>query len=251
MSDHLGVLRSSVIHLADVASGLNTEQYSTRAYPSEWSIADTFSHLGSGAVIGQRRFDDEVAGRDGDPSFNQMVWDEWNAKEPTAQVHDALASDASLLKSLETSTEEERQAFHFMMGPFEFDFGGFLGLRLGEHALHTWDVEVMLDPSVTLSNEVANAILDRIQFVVQRSGKSAGETKELRLRTLEPVRDFTLAIDLDSVKLVPTSHGETVDLELSADALVRAIYGRLDLEHCPASLQGPALDTLRQTFPGF
>lgn len=251
MSNHLPILQSSVNHLADVASRLTPEQYSARAYASEWTIADTLSHVGSGAVIGQRRFVDEVAGRDGDPSFNQTVWDAWNAKDPSSQVHDALASDASLMETLESSSDDERQAFHFMMGPFAFDFGGFVALRLGEHVLHTWDVEVMLDPSATLSNEAANAILERIQFIVQRTGKSAGEKKNLRLRTLEPVRDFTLVVDLDSVDLVPASHGESVDLELSADALVRVIYGRLDPEHCPAGLHGPALDTLRETFPGF
>ena len=251
MSDHLQLLGSSVNHLADVASRLTAEHYSDRAYPSEWSIADTFSHLGSGAVIGQRRFEDEVAGRDNDPSFNQTVWDAWNAKDPSAQVHDALASDASLLEVLETSSEEERQAFHFTLGPFSFDFGGLVGLRLGEHVLHTWDVEVVLNPSATLANEAANAILDRIQFVVQRTGKSSGESKELRLRTLEPLRDFSLVVDLDSVNLLPASHDGSVDLELSAEALVRAIYGRLDLEHCPTELHGPALETLRQTFPGF
>ncbi len=251
MSDHLPILRRSVNHLADVASRLSPEDYGARAYPSEWSIADTFSHLGSGAVIGRRRFEDQVAGRDSDPSFNQTVWDSWNAKDRSAQVDDALASDASLMEVLESSSEDERQSFHFAMGPFSFDFGGFVGLRLGEHVLHTWDIEVTLDPSVTLSNEAANAILDRVQFVVQRTGTSLGEQKQLRLRTFEPQRDWTLVVDLDSVDLISATHGESVDLEVSAEALVRLIYGRLDFEHCPAKLDGPVLDALRQTFPGF
>ena len=36
----------------------------SRAYPSEWTIADVLSHVGSGAVIMQRRLDDSLAGRD-------------------------------------------------------------------------------------------------------------------------------------------------------------------------------------------
>ncbi|HQT99778.1 MAG TPA: maleylpyruvate isomerase N-terminal domain-containing protein [Acidimicrobiales bacterium] len=251
MNDHLPILRRSTLRLADVASRLSSVRYRERAYPREWSIADTFSHLGSGAVIGQRRFEDEVAGREGDPLFNQTVWDAWNAKDPVAQVHDALASDAALVAALENATNDERRAFHFQMGPFSFDFSGFVGLRLGEHVLHTWDVEVVLDPSATLPNDAANAILDHVQFVVQRTGQSLGEAKELRLRTLEPVRDFTLVADGTAVNLVPASHHEAIDLELSAEALVRAIYGRLDDEHCPPELHGPALETLRHTFPGF
>ena len=33
------------------------------------------------------------------------------------------------------------------MGPMQFDFGGLVGLRLNEHTLHTWDIEVVDDPS--------------------------------------------------------------------------------------------------------
>ena len=146
MSDRLRVLGDSVEHLRDVASKIDPSDYTSRAYPSEWSIADTFSHLGSGAVIGQRRFEDSLAQRESDPAFNTSVWDEWNAKDPSAQVADSLASDASLLSTLEASTDEQRSDFHTSMGPFEFDFDGIVGLRLGEHVLHTWDIEVTKQP---------------------------------------------------------------------------------------------------------
>ena len=142
MTDRLRVLAESVVHLGDVAAIIEPSEYTSPAYPSEWTVADTFSHLGSGAVISRRRFEDSIAQRESDPAFNTSVWDEWNAKDPASQVEDCLVSDAALLLSLEAATEEQRDAFRLSMGPFSFDFDGMVGLRLGEHVLHTWDIEV-------------------------------------------------------------------------------------------------------------
>jgi uncharacterized protein (TIGR03083 family) len=251
MSDRLKVLRESVQHLNDVATSIDPSDYTSYAFPSVWTIADTFSHLGSGAVIGQRRFEDSLAQRESDPTFNTSVWDEWNAKDPASQVTDSLASDAALLSRLEASTEEEREAFYFMMGPFKFDFDGLVGLRLGEHVLHTWDVEVPFKPDASLSNDAANAILDSIQFVVARTGKPTGETKDIALRTSNPPRDFTLRLGAESVDFLEEHHEGAVDLELPAESLVRLIYGRLDTEHTPASIDDGVIGELRSVFPGF
>jgi uncharacterized protein (TIGR03083 family) len=250
MTDRLQLLRDSVQHLGEVAKKIDPADYTSSAYPSEWTIADTFSHLGSGAVIAQRRFEDSVAHRESDPDFNTSVWDEWNAKDPAAQVRDSLARNNALLLSLEMVTGEQRGDFQMTMGPFSFDFDRWVGLRLGEHVLHTWDVEVALNPQATLPNDAANAILDGIQFIVARTGKPPGESKSVTLRTSEPVRDFMLVIDVDSVDLVETQHQGAVDLEISAESLVRLIYGRLDEEHTPASVTGDVVDYLRRVFPG-
>ncbi|HEY5265182.1 MAG TPA: maleylpyruvate isomerase family mycothiol-dependent enzyme [Acidimicrobiales bacterium] len=251
MSERLQVLRESVEHLGDVASRITPSDYTAAAYPSEWSIADTFSHLGSGAVIGERRFEDSIAERESDPAFNTSVWDEWNAKDPQAQVKDALASDAAFLSALEAASEEQRESFHFMMGPFAFDFEGLVGLRLSEHALHTWDVEVTLNPDATVPNNTANAILDGIQFIVARTGKATSEAKDVTVRTIEPARDFTLVLGVDSVDIVEARHEGAADLEIPAEAFVRLIYGRLDTEHTPAAVTGDVVNSLRTVFPGF
>lgn len=251
MTDRLHVLAESVGHLSDVASTIDPSDYGAPAYPSEWTIADTFSHLGSGAVIGQRRFEDSLAQRESDPTFNTSVWDEWNAKDPAAQVADCLTSDAALLSSLESSTEEQRSAFHFMMGPFAFDFDGLVGLRLSEHVLHTWDIEVARIPDAALPNEAANAILNGSQFIVGRTAKPTGEARSVSVRTVDPPRDFTLILDTDTVELLESSFGGSADLELPAESFVRLIYGRLDEEHTPATVNGAVVDDLRSVFPGF
>ena len=53
----LDALSFSVDRLRDLTNALNDRELTRGAYPSEWSIADVLSHLGSGAVITSRRLD--------------------------------------------------------------------------------------------------------------------------------------------------------------------------------------------------
>lgn len=250
MSERLKALRTSVDHLHSVAERIDPAAYEASAFPSEWSIADTFSHLGSGAVIGQRRLEDSVEHREPDPAFNASVWDEWNAKSPAAQVQDSLEADESFIARLEGATETQQADVQFSMGPFNFDFDGLVALRLGEHVLHTWDVEVTLDPAATLANSTANLILDGIQMIVSFAGKSNGEEKTLKVRTLDPVRNFELVFTPDSVSLNETDSDGSPDVEIPAETFVRLIYGRLDAHHTPTVVDGDEIDSLRKAFPG-
>jgi uncharacterized protein (TIGR03083 family) len=230
---------------------MDPEYYTSSAYPSEWTIADTFSHLGSGAVIGKQGFENSITGREPDPAFNTSVWDEWNAKAPADQVSGCLKSDAAFLAVLEGATEEERGAFQMNLGPFAFDFAGLVGLRLGEHVLHTWDVEVPFNPQATLPSDAADAILDNLQFVAARAAKPNGLVRDLTIRTSEPARTFTLALKGDAAELRETPLDGAVDLEIPAEAFVRLVYGRLDPGHTPDSVTGDALELLRSVYPGF
>jgi uncharacterized protein (TIGR03083 family) len=230
---------------------MDAQYYASSAYPKEWTIADTFSHLGSGAVIGKQSFENSITHREADPDFNASVWDEWNAKLPADQVSDSLVNDAAYLAVLEGATDEERVEFHMNLGPFTFDFDGLVGLRLGEHVLHTWDVEVPFNPSATLASDAAGAILDNLQFVAARAARPNGVVRDVTIRTSDPDRTFTLALERDSAELSETAHDGEVDLEIPAEALVRLVYGRLDPGHTPDSVTGSAVELLRGVYPGF
>jgi uncharacterized protein (TIGR03083 family) len=251
MTDPLPVLRASVEHLRSVIEnhrGLNPD---APAYPSEWSIADTMSHIGSGAVIMKQLFEDSVTDREGDPGFNQSVWDEWNAKVPADQVSDALEADEALLLAIEALPDNKRATFHLVFGPFELDFPGFVALRLGEQAMHTWDVEVALDPTATLSSDVAEVVMQGLHRIAGFSAKANGATKEILVRTTEPKRDFTIVFSGDSVSLITVAHSGAVDIELPAEAFVRLVYGRLDTDGVLSEGDAVVLESLRLTFPGF
>ena len=250
MSQNLDALRASAQHLRDVVAQLEEHHHTASAYPDEWTIADTMSHIGSGAVILARRFTDHVSGAATPEGFNQSVWDEWNAKSPASQIADALVADEAFVRDLDATSSDVRETFHISFGPFDLDFDQFVGLRLGEHVLHTWDVEVTLHPGATLAEPAAAVLLDRLHLVAGRSGRATGQVHRVRVRTQRPTRDFTVVYDEASVSLVDDAHDE-VDVELPAEAFVRLVYGRLDALAGLDDAQEVHLEHLRQTFPGF
>jgi uncharacterized protein (TIGR03083 family) len=250
MSNEVAALRSSVGHLHGLVEGLAPEQLTRSAYPTEWTISDVLSHLGSGAVILHRRLEDVVGGRDTDPSFNQGVWDEWNAKPPDAQAADALEADAALLAAIEALGDAEREEFRFDLGPRQLDFAGFVGLRLNEHVLHTWDVEVALEPAAVLPPDATQVIIDNLEMVAGFAGKPVGTERTVRIRTSEPERGFTISLGADQVELHPSDPLDPPDLALPSEAFVRLVYGRMDPDRTPVA-DTATLDELRRAFPGF
>jgi uncharacterized protein (TIGR03083 family) len=247
------VLGASVGRLASLVEPLTPEQVRQQAYPSEWTVADVLSHLGSGAIFTRRRLDGEVD--------MQAVWDEWNAKEPDDQAADALRGDAELQERLSGLTAEDLR-LHFAMGPMEVDLVTFLTMRLNEHSLHAWDVAVVFDADATLPDDEAALIVDALPMMARFAGKPTGATLDLTIQTTSPSRTFALEVRPDGVTLSPRETGSATDtdavhtdgpeLELPADALIRLVFGRLDPDHSPAIAgEGADLDELRQVFPGF
>ena len=123
--------------------------------------------------------------------------------------------------------------------------------RLGEHALHTWDIAVALDPSATVHE--AALILDSLPGIAEYGGKPTDDTLTVAVETDFPSRRFQIELRADTVQLTP-GDGDTgkVRLRLPAEALVRLVYGRLDSDHTPATVESEnvELDTLRRAFPG-
>jgi uncharacterized protein (TIGR03083 family) len=208
------------------------------------------SHLGSAAVITQRRLDDALAGQGTPDDFAPEVWDRWNAKNPVVQRDDALAADAALLARLEGVAPDERDRLSFAMGPITIDFARFVGVRLNEHAFHTWDVEVVDEPDAALPEPVVELVVDNLELIARFTAKPTGETATFRLATSTPERSFTIDLTPEMVTFRPGADTPNPDLELPAEALARLIYGRLDAAHTPDGDHEVALDTLRRVFPG-
>jgi uncharacterized protein (TIGR03083 family) len=255
--ERLDALRASVGHLRDLAAPLSDEQLAASAYPSEWSVADVLSHLGSGAVIHRHRLGDVLSHRDTDDGFAPRVWDEWNAKSAPQKRTDGLEADAALLAALEAVDLPDRATFAMPLGPMSFDFATFVGLRVNEHTLHTWDVEVALDPAATLQASTVPSVLDNLGMVAGWAGRPTGETGAIVVRTTHPARELVVRLTPEAVRLEPadadagtTSEPAPGDeLELPAEAFVRLVYGRLDDAHSPVP-GSPAIDTLRAVFRG-
>jgi uncharacterized protein (TIGR03083 family) len=249
--DRLSALLTSVERLRQIVSGVSDADLEQPAYPSEWSIADTLSHVGSGAVIMQRRLVDGLAGRAMPAEFAPSVWDEWNAKSPTAKRADAVVTDGELLVRLEDVPRDEREAFGFELGPVQLGFDDLVGMRLNEHVLHTWDVEVARDPTVVLPGELVEPVVDNLGRIARWTAKPTGDARTIRVATTEPERHFRIELTPESAALEAEEGEGTADLTMASEAFVRLVYGRLDPDHTP-SVEGDTslLPTLRKVFPG-
>jgi uncharacterized protein (TIGR03083 family) len=252
MTDAMPALRSSVERLARLVHPLDDESVSQPAYPTEWSIADVMSHIGSGAVISRRRFQASPENTEPPDDFNQNVWDEWNAKPPRRKVDDAVAADAELLAALEATPPEDRARFKSAMGPFEFDWDAFVGMRLNEHLLHEWDVAVALDPAAHLGEDGTAVVVDNLGLITKFTAKPNGDPRTITVATSDPERSFVVTIGTEQVEFSSVEPGGDADLSMTAESLIRLVYGRLDSGHTPPSAIGETalLEQLRAVFPG-
>jgi uncharacterized protein (TIGR03083 family) len=238
-------LRASAQRLAAMIEALAPEDLERPAYPTEWTIADVLSHVGSGAEITRLRLD-------GAELTPQPIWDRWNAKTPGEQAADALAADRVLLERVDSLTAPERDTLRFAIGPFELDLAAFLGMRLNEHVVHTWDIAVALEPAAVIPDAAAEVVVDRLSMVAGFAGKPTGGERTLNVRTSAPTRLLEVALRDGAVALSSGDPAVAPDLEMPAEAFIRLVYGRLDPGHTPAiSGAGEDLDLLRHTFPGF
>jgi uncharacterized protein (TIGR03083 family) len=250
-TEPLEALRASVGRLHDAVVGFDATALAQPAYPTEWSVADVLSHLGSGAVIFARRIGDTLAGRDTPDDFAPSTWAEWNAKSPTAQAADALVTDAALLAQLDGLTQDERQRLAVPFGPARVDFDAAVGLRLNEHCLHSWDIDVVFRPEAGLGPDTTACVIDNLEMIARFIGKPTGSERVIVIRTEQPERRFTVQLTPDSVSLAAGPGGDPADVELPAESFIRLVYGRLDPNHTPGGITGEdALDELRRVFPG-
>lgn len=252
--DPIAALRASHERLAAIVAGLTPEQETASAYPSEWSIAQVLSHIGSGAEIMALAFD---AALNGTPAPGReaypAIWDRWNAKAPSDQVRDGIESDRQLVARFESLDADQRARLRFASFVGEVEADRLALLRLNEHAVHTWDVAVALDPTATIGPEAVGLVADNLALVAGFSGKAealAGVV--VQVTTSDPDREFTLTFD-SAVSLQPgRAAAANAELALPAEAFIRLVYGRLDPAHTPAvTATGVALDDLRRAFPGF
>jgi uncharacterized protein (TIGR03083 family) len=253
----IAVLRNSHDRLASLVSPLTTEQLRAPAYPTEWSIAQVLSHVGSGAEIALLNLpaalgQSEPVGPDAFPP----IWDAWNAKSPDDQAADGISSDEKYVRALEQLSDNELAGISLSLFGMSLDAVGLIRLRLGEHTMHTWDVAVSLDPAARVAPDAVELLIDNVpQFLAPRLGKPPDVPFRTRIRTSGPERDYLLvAADAISVEDWPgDGGGADSEVRMPSEALLRLAYGRLDPGHTPDEVTADEadLERLRKLFPGF
>jgi uncharacterized protein (TIGR03083 family) len=249
----IDALRASHDRLQAIVEPLDLGQLEQPAYPSKWSIAQTLSHLGSQAEIFGMFLDASLSGQEppGREAF-PSIWDAWNARSPQAQARDALSADEATQERLESLDPGQRDKLHLHVFGMDVDAAGLARMRLSEHAIHTWDVAVALDPAATVAPDAVGLLIDTFSQGAVRAAKPDGVQRHLRISTTDPERNFILQTG-EAVTVTEADGGEGLpDLRLSAEALIRLVYGRLDPAHTPqVQASGVDLDDLRTLFPGF
>jgi uncharacterized protein (TIGR03083 family) len=254
----IAVLRHSHERLASLAAALNPERLTTASYDSEWTIAQVLSHLGSGAEIALQSFDATLSGgASADPAKFPPIWDAWNVKSPQEQAADCLSADDAHITRLEKLTDVQLAAIRLDFFGMKLDATGLVRLRLSEHAVHTWDVAVAIDPAAVVAPDAVALLPGYLPSIAQWVGKPVGAAFRARLVGHYPEVDFLLEV-ADAVTLVPWPDGGAEEplageVRLPTEALLRLVYGRLDPAHTPpAEVTGndALLDRARAVFPG-
>ena len=245
-------IRQSHDRFTTLVAGLGDDELSGPSYASEWTIAQVASHLGSQGEIFALLLD---AGLSGGPTPGgevfAAIWDRWNALSPAQQVVESVQYNETLVARFEQLTPAEQQGVALGMFGTELDLTGLATMRLGEHALHTWDIAVALNPSATVAPEAVDLLIDAVPQTAARAGQPVADAKPISVLTTDPERRFLLTLGPD-LSVSPTTETDDGALQLPAEAMVRLVYGRLDPQHTPVAVAGDSrLDQLRTAFPGF
>lgn len=256
VADVLAALQRSHDRLAAALASLDDDRVAGPSYADEWSIAQVASHLGSGAEVFGLFL---VAGLQQAPTPGvdrfQPIWDRWNAKPPAAQARDAIDTDAAFLARLDALTDDQRERWRLDLFGTEQTLAGLLRMRLAEHALHTWDIAVALDPTATVPEDATALLIDNLAPLVERVARPDPQPATLDVHTSAPDRRLRLEVTAEGARLTPADLDQpagSLVLRLPGEAFVRLVYGRLDPDHTPPTVQaaGIDLDALRRTFPG-
>jgi uncharacterized protein (TIGR03083 family) len=252
----IATVRQSHDRLASLAEAISEDFLTHISYAEAWTVAQVFSHLGSGAEIALMLLEAALGGPPLDQEAVPPIWDTWNAKTPQQQAADCLPADDTHIKRLEGLTDAELDGISADFFGMKLDAAGLVRMRLSEHSVHTWDVAVSLDPSAKVAPDAVDLLMVQLPMLAGWTGKADGGPFRLRLRGTEPDADFVLEVT-DKVTLWPGEGqaGATADgqVQMPAEALLRLVYGRLDPDHTPpVEISGdPALlDRARAALPG-
>jgi hypothetical protein len=209
----------------------------------------------SGAAAGESRPDEDRCTGTPAPTLDDFhpVWDRWDALTPVEQRDSFLVSDLALLDAIAAVPEDLRGSWRLEMCGTEQTLSTAARMRLGEHTLHSWDVLVALDPAATLPRDAVDLMVDSMDPLVERFGKTE-QPIATRLELTDPDGSFVLETGPDGGTLAAAEDDRPSrgTVRLPAEAFIRLLYGRLDPDHTPSSVttDGADLDVLRRAFPG-
>jgi uncharacterized protein (TIGR03083 family) len=247
-------LKSAHARLAELVIPLTSEQLRDPSYDTGWTFADVLSHLGSSAESFHLRL---RAGLEGQPSPGNDVmapiWEVWNAKSPDDQRRDSLATVGATLAEFAALDDSQRVDWELdLFGGTPIDLRDLTRLWLAEHAVHSWDVAVMVDRNALVAADAVELLIDHLSQLVGWAGKPLDQPLVVAVETEHPDRNFVITVNGDGASMSALDARSEADhlLLLPAEAFLRLLYGRLDPEHTPADANDEVLTVMRAVFTG-
>jgi uncharacterized protein (TIGR03083 family) len=252
----IDALHLSHDHLADKIAELTPDQLRAQSMCTDWDVSQVLSHLGSGAEITRNGLDAAVNGTE--PPPNEAIWDRWNAMSPDERATAFVDSDARHLEMLDSLDDATRESLQIDLGflPAPIDLTTAVGMRLNEHALHSWDVFATFDPEAGVDRSSAALLASRVSpvFRFMANGEWAGEPGTIALHLTDPEIALSLGVGDETTLTTGSATDPVARLDLPAEAWLRLIYGRLAPERTPSDVRAEPddlVDQLRGLFKGF
>lgn len=254
----IAALRAQHEHLAGVVPQLSSAQLTGPSGAADWTVAQVLSHLGSGAEITLATHRAALTGAaPGGPDFNRSVWDRWDAMAPQEQADGLLQHNAELIDTLQSLTPDQRATTLVDLGflPAPIPLASSTGMRLAESTLHSWDVDVALDPAAALHADAAQLLAEHyeggLSFMLGFITKRDALTEPAVIR----IQDTPYSLVLDEGTALTTTAAEpTATFNGPLEAAIRLITGRLTEGRTPPDAEATgnvSLDDLRRIFPGY
>lgn len=256
----IAALRAGHEELTSFAAQLSAHDLERLSAADEWTVAQVLSHLGSSAEIGLATLDAALAGSAAPGAgFNEQVWDRWNHMTAQEQAESFSRTNDALVSRYEGLDEATRNELTIDLGflPDPLDVAASAALRLGEFTYHTWDVQVVFDPSAVLAPGAVEYLFQPLNMLIGFLGNTEVlNGKQASLAVLTDRHELSLGLQLeDAVALTDAPAHHDGVLQIPAEAMLRLTVGRLSPEHTPAgtrlSSDIVSLDELRKVFPGF
>ena len=170
----ISALRGSHERLTAFAAGLDDDGLDTQSICTDWTWPRCWG------TSGARRRSDSRLGKPTwrgayrqAPKTNPPIWDRWNAMPPREAAAVFAVADRRLLEALEGLDADQldtvRSSLAFLPEPI--DVASAVGFRLGEHALHSWDVFATFDAGATLAADATELLIDRLPVMVGMIGR--------------------------------------------------------------------------------
>ncbi len=180
-------LRHSHDRLTGLLQGLDADGIRQESYDEGWPIAQVASHLGSQAEVFGLMLEAGLTG--GDPpemATFQQIWARWDASTPEEQVAGSIEANETFLARIEGLSAPERERFAANLFGMDADLNRLVVMKLGEHAVHTWDVATALDPAATVAADAVDLLLDGVPALAARAGKPTAEPKTIGVTVTDP-----------------------------------------------------------------